>query len=82
MGVELYNYKARIREAFNLFDKDKSGKISVKELKKIIKQELGQSETDLWTSIVEDVDQNGDGELDFREFQEVMSRVKATSTPS
>lgn len=82
MGEELYHYKDRLQDAFNLFDKDKSGKISVKELKKIIKQELGQSETDLWTSIVEDVDQNGDGELDFREFQEVMSRVKATSTPS
>ncbi len=79
MGEELYHYKDRLQDAFNLFDKDKSGKISVKELKRIIKSELGGPDSDLWTTIVEGVDKNGDGELDFLEFQEVMNRVNEAS---
>ena len=69
-------------EAFNLFDRDKSGKISTKELKRIIKQELSESETDAWSKMVESADKNGDGELDFIEFLEVMNKVNAGSGPS
>ena len=71
MGGELSFYKERLYEAFCLFDKDKSGKISIKELKRIIKQELCD-DTSAWTKILEDADSNGDGEIDFIEFQSVM----------
>eukprot|EP01022_Parablepharisma_sp_SALTPOND_P001083 TRINITY_DN105553_c1_g1_i1.p2 TRINITY_DN105553_c1_g1~~TRINITY_DN105553_c1_g1_i1.p2 ORF type:complete len:234 (-),score=34.40 TRINITY_DN105553_c1_g1_i1:1279-1980(-) len=79
MGEQLAHYKERLKQAFTLFDKDKSGKISVKELKKIIKKELSEGEMDFWTQIVQDADRNGDGELDFLEFLEIMNQV---STPA
>jgi len=82
MGEELCHYKERLMQAFNLFDRDKSGKISTKELKRIIKQELSESETDAWSKMVESADKNGDGELDFIEFLEVMNKVNAGSGPS
>ena len=56
-----------LKTAFNMFDKDGSGKISVDELKQIL---AGEDMSTLVTSEVlygylKEVDSNGDGELDF-----------------
>lgn len=67
-----------LKTAFDMFDKDGSGKISVDELKQILQ---GEDINNLVTSDVlegylKEVDSNGDGELDFAEFQEMMSKCK------
>ena len=56
-----------LKTAFNMFDKDGSGKISVDELKQILRGEdmasLVSEET--LNGYLKEVDSNGDGELDF-----------------
>ena len=72
MGEEVSNYKNKLENAFNIIDKDKNGKISVKELKLLLKKDLDTVETDFWTKIIKEADKNGDGELDFQEFVDIM----------
>jgi len=54
---------AKIKEAFNVFDKDGSGKISKEELRSIMKS-LGEDLTDEEiTQMIQEADTNGDGEI-------------------
>lgn len=60
-----------LRIAFNMFDKDQSGSISALELKKVLEGGTDSNDS-VWKSIVNQVDQNGDGEIDFQEFQSMI----------
>ena len=62
------------KEAFEIFDKDKDGYITIKELGEIMKQ-LGQvpSETEL-QDMINEVDVDGNGNIDFKEFLGLMAR--------
>jgi calcium-dependent protein kinase len=62
-----------LRRAFDLFDSDKSGSISAAELKKVLQ---GGNNTDdhVWKQIIKAFDQNSDGEIDLREFEEIITR--------
>lgn len=63
--------------AFILFDKDKSGSIDAKELYEILGNELkGYSNTEIWENMIKEVDQNGDGKVDFAEFMKMMYTSK------
>merc|ERR1712109_83275 len=61
------------RQTFDMFDNNKSGKIDKKELGNVMRQ-LGKnpSETDL-EALVKEVDADGDGEIDFKEFLTMMA---------
>lgn len=58
---------ANLKAAFNLFDTDGSGKISANELRKVL--DNGHVDISVWDEIVNEVDLNGDGEIDLEEFQ-------------
>ena len=62
------------KEAFKIFDKDKDGYITIKELGEIMKS-LGQipSESELH-DMVNEVDIDGNGNIDFKEFLGLMAR--------
>lgn len=60
-----------LKIAFNMFDSDSSGSISAQELKKVLASGLA-SEEDVWHNIIKEVDQNGDGEIDFSEFESII----------
>jgi calcium-dependent protein kinase len=63
--------KERLEMAFAAFDSDGNGRISSGELRRIL--EFDEAEADsAWQEILESVDQNGDGEVDLREFKEMM----------
>ncbi|KAI0209245.1 Calmodulin [Lamellibrachia satsuma] len=66
---------AEIREAFQLFDKDGSGSISTKELGMAMRS-LGQNPTeDQLMDMVNEVDENDSGAVDFPEFLKMMARM-------
>jgi len=74
IGKDVLLTKSRLQQAFNLFDKDKSGKISSKELRAQLGGEKKFNEQ-IWTSLIVEVDKNGDGEVDFQEFCDMMNNI-------
>merc|ERR1712013_48687 len=61
-----------IRQAFELFDKDKDGKISPKELKEVMLS-LGEQLSDRDVSdMIYEADQTGDGCINYNEFKRMM----------
>lgn len=65
----------KLRKAFDTFDKDGSGEITVDEIKVVlgIGKKVGSEQ--IWHDIVGEVDQNGDGCVDFAEFKHMMRKI-------
>lgn len=62
----------KLKAAFHLFDKDGSGTISPEEIRKA----LGFSENDEHlNALIAEVDENGDGEIQFDEFCNMMRKL-------
>lgn len=60
-----------LRIAFNMFDKDHNGTISASEMRKVLEGGIDSADS-VWREIIREVDQNGDGEIDFQEFQDIL----------
>jgi Ca2+-binding EF-hand superfamily protein len=54
-----------------LFDKDGGGTISTDELREVLGVGGNISE-EVWSKIIREVDENGDGEISFEEFKTMM----------
>lgn len=63
-----------LRVVFDKIDKDKSGKISPDELKGVFGKESNIS-NEVWNQIVNEIDDNGDGEISYEEFKEMMMKL-------
>lgn len=59
---------------YNIFDKDRSGKISVKEISEVISRDLKLDDKQI-EKMIEEVDINGDGELSFSEFKKMILSI-------
>ena len=68
---ELHNFNSK--EAFRIYDKDKAGYISTEALKEILRELDSKLTEDDLSSIIEEVDSDGSGTLDFDEFMEMMT---------
>ena len=64
-----------LKLAFDRFDKDKSGGISSNELKCILGSSNLQTKDIVWKSIIQEIDENGDGQISFEEFKNMMNTV-------
>ncbi|KAI8871748.1 EF-hand [Ramicandelaber brevisporus] len=62
-----------IKKAFKLFDEENKGKISLRNLQRVAK-ELGETidDTEL-KAMIEEFDMNNDGEIDYEEFEAIMT---------
>merc|ERR1739840_22135 len=64
--------KEELKEAFRLYDKESQGFITNEVLKEILREiDSTLTENDL-DNIIEEVDEDGSGTMDFDEFQEMM----------
>jgi len=67
--------KEEILKAFRLFDDDETGKISLKNLRRVAK-EIGENMTDEeLQEMIEEADRDGDGEIDQDEFLRIMKKT-------
>mmetsp|Transcript_32536 Transcript_32536/g.56254 ORF Transcript_32536/g.56254 Transcript_32536/m.56254 type:complete len:621 (+) Transcript_32536:773-2635(+) len=63
--------KSNLKLAFQAFDVDGSGQISASELREVLSG--GESlQEDVWREIIQQVDSNGDGTIDLKEFTRLM----------
>jgi Ca2+-binding EF-hand superfamily protein len=74
MDKEKVLTKQRIQNCFQLFDKDKSGQISKSELKSMLGGGDNITE-EVWQQLIKEVDGNGDGEIGFNEFREMLVKL-------
>lgn len=62
-------------KAFRLFDDDNTGKISLKNLKRVAR-ELGETMTDdELQEMIDEADRDGDGEISEEEFVRIMKKT-------
>merc|ERR1712072_1426180 len=71
-----------IREAFNLFDGDQSGAIDVRELKAAMCALGFEVKNEELKKMVSDVDNDGNGTIEFVEFLGMMTARWARRTPA
>jgi calcium-dependent protein kinase len=76
LDKEIFCDEEILRFAFDYFDKDGSGQINIDELRQIfcVGPNSQLAEATLLACIA-DIDQNGNGEIDFDEFAEMMARI-------
>jgi Ca2+-binding EF-hand superfamily protein len=65
--------KKELKEAFRIYDKEGNGYISTDTLKEILKELDSKLTDEDLDNIIEEVDEDGSGTLDFDEFMEMMS---------
>ena len=78
MDQQTYMRNDYMRTAFNMFDMDGSGSIERQELIQILQSEdmAGVVPKDELIKYMNEVDTNGDGEIDFEEFCEMMANCQ------
>lgn len=60
-----------LEKAFSMFDRDGSGTISTSEIRKVLASGSKVDES-IWAHILSEVDENGDGEIDVKEFEALL----------
>ena len=64
----------KLKAAFALFDRNGDGDIEAKELKEVIGDE-NITEDNVWLQMIEEVDLDGNGVIDFEEFKTMMTKL-------
>ena len=70
----------RLKEAFAFFDKNDDGEISTEEIGGVMKSLGLPISDDELKDIMDDLDENGDGHMDFEEFVVMMDRRMSASS--
>jgi len=72
MPTKAHNFESEMQAAFAVFDHDGSGTISLEELRRVMKsfgEELTDDDLD---QMIKEVDKDGDGSIDYKEFVNFM----------
>ena len=78
MDAQVFMREENLRQAFLMFDRDNSGKIDASEVRQLLggeefKDQIAMEQVD---KMITEVDVNGDGEIDFEEFLQMMRNLK------
>jgi calcium-dependent protein kinase len=74
MRSKIYLKEDHLRSAFEYFDIDQSGTITVEELKKVLSNdEMGIPEREI-EELIREVDKDNDNQIDYNEFLEMMKK--------
>ena len=81
IGKNIYMNEAYLRQAFNMFDTDKSGKIDKDEVVQLLSGDNMSNivPKEAIQDAINDIDKDGDGEIDFEEFMEMMKNAGQAS---
>ncbi|CAD8127113.1 unnamed protein product [Paramecium sonneborni] len=66
----------KLKEAFQIFDKDRNGFISELEIKEVLGPSLTVIDEKYWLDKIKEIDRNGNGQINFEEFCEMMMKIK------
>ena len=66
----------KLKAAFSLFDRNGDGDIEAKELKEVIGDDNNMGDN-VWIKMIEEVDLDGNGVIDFEEFKTMMTKLCA-----
>jgi calcium-dependent protein kinase len=77
MDAQIFTREENLRTAFAMFDKDNSGKIDTEEIKALLEGDeyKDQIDKEQIMKAIKDVDENGDGEIDYEEFLAMMRKM-------
>jgi|GEM_PF-2234637 len=71
----------KLKQTFDIFDRDGSGSIETEELSKVL-EALGQKVTESQLEeIVNALDSNGDGQINFEEFSSLSILIASNNIP-
>lgn len=74
--------ETNLKAAFQLFDRDNGGSISAQEVAEILGHNMAKDKA-VWDDIIKEVDLNGDGQIDFTEFKQMMEKfIDAEGLPN
>lgn len=62
----------KLKAAFNMFDIDGSGEITIDEIIKVLGGGHDPEAVQEWKDIINNIDTDGNGEISFKEFKKMM----------
>ena len=68
----------KLKLAFSLFDKDGSDSVSLEEVRNVLTNKdepLSKEEEAIWKSIIDEIDVDGNGAIDFAEFALMIRKI-------
>ena len=68
-----------IQAAFKLFDKDGGGTIDAKEIAQVLGYNV-EADEQVWDEVIKEVDVNGDGQIDYDEFKQMLLKMAENDT--
>ncbi|XP_072985911.1 probable calcium-binding protein CML18 [Typha latifolia] len=74
--------EAELREAFAMYDLDRNGVISAKELHQVFRRLGEKCSVKDCSRMIRSVDSDGDGSVNFEEFKKMMKRGSSAAGPS
>ena len=77
VSKERFINESVLRFAFRYFDKDNSGEITFDEIESVFKDSVADKSKvhESLKAIVQEVDTNGDGQISFKEFSDIMKKM-------
>lgn len=73
LDEDVYQDRNKIKDAFNLLDKDKDGLIDASELMEVLQGDDGElMDKEIFQKALDEVDLDGDGNINYKEFEKMM----------